>query len=47
MLQSFKSTCCYCGVGCGIEVNKDPHGKLLVEGDKITLLIKECFAARA
>ncbi len=32
--NSFKSTCCYCGVGCGIIVNKLPDGKLLVEGDK-------------
>jgi len=32
--NSFKSTCCYCGVGCGIIVNKLSDGKLLVEGDK-------------
>lgn len=34
MAGSFKTTCCYCGVGCGIVVNKDRNGKLLVEGDK-------------
>ncbi len=28
------STCCYCGVGCGIVVNKDKLGKITVEGDK-------------
>ena len=31
---SVKTTCCYCGVGCGIVVHKDKKGKLLVEGDK-------------
>jgi len=31
---SYKTTCCYCGVGCGIVVNKDRNGKLHVEGDK-------------
>ncbi len=34
MNQSFKTTCCYCGVGCGIIINKDKHGKLTLEGDK-------------
>lgn len=29
-----KSTCCYCGVGCGIVVCKDKLGKISVEGDK-------------
>lgn len=28
------TTCCYCGVGCGILVNKDRNGRLHVEGDK-------------
>jgi len=28
------TTCCYCGVGCGIVVNKDPLGRITVEGDK-------------
>lgn len=32
--SEFKTTCCYCGVGCGIVVHKDKHGKLSVEGDK-------------
>jgi len=34
MAGSFKTSCCYCGVGCGVVVNKDRNGKLLVEGDK-------------
>lgn len=34
MPNSFKTTCCYCGVGCGIVVNKDRNGRLTVEGDK-------------
>ena len=34
MTENLKSTCCYCGVGCGIVVKKDLQGKLLVEGDK-------------
>ena len=29
-----KTTCCYCGVGCGIVVNTDAHGGIYVEGDK-------------
>jgi ferredoxin-nitrate reductase len=28
------TTCCYCGVGCGIVVNKDDHNRISVEGDK-------------
>ena len=28
------TTCCYCGVGCGIIVNKDSLEKITVEGDK-------------
>src|SRR5688572_7883283 len=34
--QTFKSTCCYCGVGCGIEVLKHPSsdgGGLELRGD--------------
>ena len=34
MQDSFKTTCCYCGVGCGIVVHRDRLGKLTVEGDK-------------
>jgi ferredoxin-nitrate reductase len=34
MAESFKTTCCYCGVGCGIVLSKDRNDKLLVEGDK-------------
>ncbi|OLY94879.1 NAD(P)H-nitrite reductase [Cnuella takakiae] len=32
--MEFKTTCCYCGVGCGIVVQKDRNGKLQVSGDK-------------
>ncbi|MFM2326793.1 MAG: hypothetical protein RIR31_995, partial [Bacteroidota bacterium] len=28
------TTCCYCGVGCGIVVQKDELGRITVEGDK-------------
>ena len=31
---SFKSTCCYCGVGCGVVVHKEDNGRLTLEGDK-------------
>jgi ferredoxin-nitrate reductase len=31
--QMFKTTCCYCGVGCGIVVRQTRGGKLTVEGD--------------
>jgi len=31
--QTFKTTCSYCGVGCGILVHKDKRGHLKVEGD--------------
>jgi ferredoxin-nitrate reductase len=34
MPETFKTTCCYCGVGCGIIVHKDRNNKLTVEGDK-------------
>lgn len=27
------TTCCYCGVGCGVTVHKDKQGKITVEGD--------------
>ncbi|GBD00480.1 Nitrate reductase [bacterium HR18] len=28
-----KTTCCYCGVGCGIEIRRNLWGELLLEGD--------------
>lgn len=31
--KSFKTTCSYCGVGCGIIVKKDNKGKVHVQGD--------------
>ena len=30
----YKTTCCYCGVGCGINVQKDALARISVEGDK-------------
>ena len=30
----FKTTCSYCGVGCGIVVRKDRRNNLTIEGDK-------------
>ncbi|KQS33268.1 nitrate reductase [Dyadobacter sp. Leaf189] len=33
-LTSYKSTCCYCGVGCGVVVTKEANGRLSLEGDK-------------
>jgi ferredoxin-nitrate reductase len=32
--NSYKSTCSYCGVGCGVTVHKDRNNKVSVEGDK-------------
>jgi len=29
-----RTTCCYCGVGCGIVATRDKQGRLHVEGDK-------------
>lgn len=31
--KKYKSTCSYCGVGCGILLSKDPKGTIQVEGD--------------
>ena len=31
---TIKTVCCYCGVGCGIEVTRDGRGQLSLEGDK-------------
>ncbi len=33
-METFKSTCSYCGVGCNIVVQKDRDGRLTLEGDK-------------
>jgi len=33
-INSFTTTCCYCGVGCGIVVNQEKNGQITVEGDK-------------
>ena len=32
--MAHQTTCCYCGVGCGIVVKQEQHGRLTVEGDK-------------
>ena len=32
--KTYKSTCCYCGVGCGLNVTDLGNGKIVVEGDK-------------
>lgn len=29
----FKSTCCYCGVGCGVDIHQKNDGSILVKGD--------------
>ncbi|GAB3508360.1 hypothetical protein GCM10027341_44050 [Spirosoma knui] len=29
-----QTTCCYCGVGCGVIVNQEANGRITVEGDK-------------
>lgn len=31
--MTHKTTCCYCGVGCGIVVGQEPNGRLTVTGD--------------
>lgn len=30
---TIKTTCCYCGVGCGIEIRRDWRGRLTLTGD--------------
>ncbi len=32
--MTHQTTCCYCGVGCGIVVKTTPNGQLTLEGDK-------------
>jgi ferredoxin-nitrate reductase len=32
--NDLRTTCCYCGVGCGIVVSRDEHGRISVSGDK-------------
>jgi ferredoxin-nitrate reductase len=31
--EKYKTTCCYCGVGCGMMISKDKRGNIKVEGD--------------
>ncbi|HEY8783310.1 MAG TPA: molybdopterin-dependent oxidoreductase [Mucilaginibacter sp.] len=33
-INTSTSTCCYCGIGCGVLIHKDKSGNVLVEGDK-------------
>jgi len=33
-LNTSTSTCCYCGVGCGVVVNKEKNGDITVAGNK-------------
>jgi ferredoxin-nitrate reductase len=32
--NTYKSTCCYCGVGCGVVVNKEKNGSITLQGNK-------------
>jgi ferredoxin-nitrate reductase len=32
--ETAKSTCCYCGVGCGVEVERSGNGDISVSGDE-------------
>lgn len=32
--DQFASTCCYCGVGCGVMINKEKDGTITLEGDQ-------------
>ena len=32
--NQFNTTCCYCGVGCGVVVDKEKNGTISVSGDK-------------
>ncbi len=34
MKETFTTTCCYCGVGCGIKIQKDNAGTLQLSGDE-------------
>src|SRR6478735_505753 len=34
MPESYQTTCCYCGVGCGITVQKKRDGSISLEGSK-------------
>ena len=33
MNKIYQSTCCYCGVGCGVSITKDAHNQLSLKGD--------------
>ncbi|UBM57353.1 molybdopterin-dependent oxidoreductase [Marinilongibacter aquaticus] len=32
--RTYKSTCCYCGTGCGVEINRISPSKIEIEGDR-------------
>ncbi|MGN8068514.1 molybdopterin-dependent oxidoreductase [Mucilaginibacter sp. 22184] len=33
-VNAVTSTCCYCGVGCGVVLNKEKNGNVTLQGDK-------------
>lgn len=33
--MTHQTTCCYCGVGCGIQIRQEPNGRLSLEGDSL------------
>ena len=33
MNKTYHSTCCYCGVGCGVRIRKDAHQQITLTGD--------------
>ena len=34
-LKTYKSTCSYCGTGCGVEITKNADGQIQLTGDKL------------
>ena len=44
--KSYKTTCSYCGVGCGILVDKDVSGNTSVRGDPDYPVNKGCFVLK-
>jgi ferredoxin-nitrate reductase len=33
-IDTYTSTCCYCGVGCGVVIKKEKNGSISLEGDR-------------
>lgn len=44
--KSYKTTCSYCGVGCGIIAKKDPKGLITVKGDPDHPVNHECYVLK-